>query len=109
MAYALTQTPKFNSHLSDDNTQIIIRKSVTMGIAVATDDGLIVPVIKNAQDKGIKQIAIEIGELAKKARDKKLTAKDLQGASLHLKSRQSWRHSLYATCKLATGRYFGCI
>lgn len=41
-----------------------------MGIAVATDDGLIVPVIKNAQDKGIKQIAIEIGELAVKARDK---------------------------------------
>ena len=67
VAYALTQTPKFNSHLSDDNTQIIIRKSVNMGIAVATDDGLIVPVIKNAQDKGIKQIAIEIGELAKSA------------------------------------------
>ena len=86
VAYALTQTPKFNSHLSDDNTQIIIRKSVNMGIAVATDDGLIVPVIKNAQDKGIKQIAIEIGELAKKARDKKLTAKDLQGASFTISS-----------------------
>ena len=57
-----------------------------MGIAVATDDGLIVPVIKNAQDKGIKQIAIEIGELAKKARDKKLTAKDLQGASFTISS-----------------------
>ena len=86
VAYALTQTPKFNSHLSDDNTQIIIRKSVNMGIAVATDDGLIVPVIKDAQDKGIKQIAIEIGELAKKARDKKLTAKDLQGASFTISS-----------------------
>ncbi|OAV10188.1 Dihydrolipoamide acetyltransferase component of pyruvate dehydrogenase complex [Moraxella catarrhalis] len=86
VAYALTQTPKFNSHLSDDNTQIIIHKSVNMGIAVATDDGLIVPVIKDAQDKGIKQIAIEIGELAKKARDKKLTAKDLQGASFTISS-----------------------
>ncbi len=86
VAYALTQTPKFNSHLSDDHTQIIIRKSVNMGIAVATDDGLIVPVIKDAQDKGIKQIAIEIGELAKKARDKKLTAKDLQGASFTISS-----------------------
>ncbi len=85
-AYALTQHPRFNSHLSDDNTQIILRKSVNMGIAVATDDGLIVPVIKDAQNKGIKQIAIEIGELAVKARDKKLSTKDLQGASFTISS-----------------------
>lgn len=86
VAYALTQNSKFNSHLSDDNTQIIMRKSVNMGIAVATDEGLIVPVIKDAQDKGIKQLAIEIGELAKKARDKKLATKDLQGASFTISS-----------------------
>ena len=85
-AYALTQHPRFNSHLSDDNTQVILRKSVNMGIAVATDDGLIVPVIKNAHEKGIKQIAIEIGELAVKARDKKLSTKDLQGASFTISS-----------------------
>lgn len=85
-AYALTQHPRFNSHLSDDNTQLILRKSVNMGIAVATDDGLIVPVIKDAQNKGIKQIAIEIGELAVKARDKKLSTKDLQGASFTISS-----------------------
>ena len=85
-AYALTQHPRFNSHLSDDNTQLILRKSVNMGIAVATDDGLIVPVIKNVQDKGLKQIAIEIGELAGKARDKKLSTKDLQGASFTISS-----------------------
>ena len=85
-AYALTQNPRFNSHLSDDNTQLILRKSVNMGIAVATDDGLIVPVIKNVQDKGLKQIAIEIGELAGKARDKKLSTKDLQGASFTISS-----------------------
>lgn len=86
VAYALTQYPKFNSHVSDDNTQMIIRKSVNMGIAVATDDGLIVPVIKDAQAKGIRQLAIEIGELAKKARDKKLTTKELQGASFTISS-----------------------
>ena len=85
-AYALTQHPKFNSHLSDDNSQVILRKSVNMGIAVATDDGLIVPVIKDAQAKGIKQLAIEIGELAGKARDKKLGTKDLQGASFTISS-----------------------
>lgn len=86
VAYALTKYPKFNSHVSDDNTQLIIRQSVHMGIAVATDDGLIVPVIRDAQTKGIKELAIEIGELAKKARDKKLTAKELQGASFTISS-----------------------
>lgn len=85
-AYALTQHPRFNSHLSDDNTQLILRKSVHMGFAVATDDGLIVPVIKDVQDKGLKQIAVEIGELAAKARDKKLGTKDLQGASFTISS-----------------------
>lgn len=86
VGYALSQNPKFNSHLSDDNSQLIVRKSVNIGIAVATDDGLIVPVIQNVQTKGIKQIAIEIGELAKKARDKKLSAKELQGASFTISS-----------------------
>lgn len=85
-AYALMQHPKFNSHLSDDNTQIIIRKSVNLGFAVATEDGLTVPVIQRAEQKGIKQLAIEIGELAKKARDKKLSAKELTGASFTISS-----------------------
>lgn len=85
-AYALMQHPKFNSHLSDDNTQIIIRKSVNLGFAVATEDGLTVPVIHRVEQKGIKQLAIEIGELAKKARDKKLSAKELTGASFTISS-----------------------
>lgn len=85
-AYALMQHPKFNSHLSDDNTQIIIRKSVNLGFAVAIEDGLTVPVIQNVQDKGIKQLAVEISELAKKARDKKLSAKELTGASFTISS-----------------------
>lgn len=85
-AYALMQHPKFNSHLSDDNTQIIIRKSVNLGFAVATEDGLTVPVIQRVEQKGIKQLAIEIGELAKKARDKKLSAKELTGASFTISS-----------------------
>ena len=85
-AYALMQHPKFNSHLSNDNTQIIIRKSVNLGFAVATEEGLTVPVIQRVEQKGIKQLAIEIGELAKKARDKKLSAKELTGASFTISS-----------------------
>ncbi len=71
-AHALLKFPKFNSHLSDDNTELLLRKSVNMGIAVATPKGLVVAVIKNAQDKSIREISIEVGELAKKARDCKL-------------------------------------
>lgn len=85
-AYALMQYPKFNSHLTDDNSQIIVRKTVNMGFAVATDDGLTVPVIKDVQNKGIKQIAKEIGELAEKARNKKLGTKELTGASFTISS-----------------------
>ncbi|WP_434353854.1 dihydrolipoyllysine-residue acetyltransferase [Psychrobacter sp. HD31] len=85
-AHALLKFPKFNSHLSDDNTELLLRKTVNMGIAVATDNGLIVPVIKNAQDKSIREISIEVGELAKKARDNKLTPKDITGASFTISS-----------------------
>lgn len=86
VAYALMQFPKFNSHLTDDNQKIVLRKTVNMGFAVATDDGLTVPVIQNVQTKGIKQLAHEIGELAKKARDKKLGTKELTGASFTISS-----------------------
>lgn len=96
-AYALMQHPKFNSHLSDDNTQIIIRKSVNLGFAVATEDGLTVPVIQHVEQKGIKQLAIEIGELAKKARDKKTICQRVNRRVIYdFKSRQSWRYLLYA-------------
>lgn len=86
VAYAIGEHPKFNSHLSDDNTQILIRKSVHMGFAVATPTGLMVPVIKDVQIKGIKQIAKEIGEMAVKARDGKLAPKDMSGASFTISS-----------------------
>lgn len=85
-AHALLKYPKFNSHLSDDNTELLLRKTVNMGIAVATDNGLIVPVIKDAQTKSIRQISIEVGELAKKARDNKLTPKQITGASFTISS-----------------------
>lgn len=85
-AHALLKFPKFNSHLSDDNTELLLRKSVNMGIAVATPKGLVVAVIKNAQDKSIREISIEVGELAKKARDGKLTPKEITGASFTISS-----------------------
>lgn len=59
---------------------------MNLGFAVATEEGLTVPVIQRVEQKGIKQLAIEIGELAKKARDKKLSAKELTGASFTISS-----------------------
>lgn len=85
-AAALLKFPKFNSHLSDDNSELLVRKTVHMGIAVATPTGLVVPVIKDAQTKSIREISIEVGELAKKARDGKLTPKEMTGASFTISS-----------------------
>lgn len=82
--------PKFSNHLSDDNTQILIRKSVHMGFAVATPTGLMVPVIKDVQIKGIKQIAKEIGEMAVKARDVNLPLKICRVRPLLSQVKATW-------------------
>ncbi|MFW1802443.1 2-oxo acid dehydrogenase subunit E2, partial [Acinetobacter nematophilus] len=65
---------------------VVLRKEIHMGIVVATPDGLTVPVLRNPDQKSIKHIAIELGELSKKSRDKKLSPKDLQGANFPINS-----------------------
>lgn len=86
LAHLLKEEPYFAGHLSDDQKSVLLRNEIHMGIAVATPDGLTVPVLRNPDQKSIKQIAIELGELSKKARDKKLTPKDLQGANFTITS-----------------------
>lgn len=86
VAFLLKEEPYFASHLADDQKSVVLRKEIHMGIAVATPDGLTVPVLRNPDQKSIKQIAIELGELSKKARDKKLSPKDLQGANFTITS-----------------------
>ena len=86
LAHLLKEEPEFASHLADDGKSVLLRKEIHMGIAVATPDGLTVPVLRNPDQKSIKQIAIELGELSKKARDKKLSPKDLQGANFTITS-----------------------
>lgn len=86
VAYALKKYPKFNSHLSDDHKSLIMRDEIHIGMAVATDSGLIVPVLRHADKKGLAQIATELGELARKARDKKIGMKDLTGAGFSISS-----------------------
>jgi pyruvate dehydrogenase E2 component (dihydrolipoamide acetyltransferase) len=86
LAHLLKEEPYFAGHLADDQKSVLLRNEIHMGIAVATPDGLTVPVLRNPDQKSVKQIAIELGELSKKARDKKLSPKDLQGANFTITS-----------------------
>lgn len=86
LAFLLKEEPYFAGHLADDQKGVLLRNEIHMGIAVATPDGLTVPVLRNPDQKSIKQIAIELGELSKKAREKKLSPKDLQGANFTITS-----------------------
>ncbi|MFP6843259.1 MAG: 2-oxo acid dehydrogenase subunit E2 [Acinetobacter sp.] len=86
LAHLLKEEPYFAGHLADDQKSVLLRNEIHMGIAVATHDGLTVPVLRNPDQKSVKQIAIELGELSKKARDKKLSPKDLQGANFTITS-----------------------
>ncbi len=86
VAKALQQYPNFNSSLSEDGESLILKKYFNIGIAVDTPNGLVVPVINDVLNKGIYEISREIGEISKKARAGKLTAKDMQGGSMTISS-----------------------
>ena len=82
LATAVQKFPQFNASLDLQNNEIIYKKYVNVGVAVDTDRGLLVPVIRNADGKNISQIAIEINQLAAKARDRKLTLEDMSGGGI---------------------------
>ncbi|MGX0893814.1 pyruvate dehydrogenase E2 component (dihydrolipoamide acetyltransferase) [Pseudomonas sp. ADAK2 TE3594] len=85
-AHLLKELPDFNSSLAPSGKAIIRKKYVNIGFAVDTPDGLLVPVIKNVDQKSLLQLAAEAAVLAAKARDKKLTADDMQGACFTISS-----------------------
>ena len=81
---ALKKFPDFNASLDGD--ALVYKQYFNIGFAADTPNGLVVPVLKNADQKGILQISAEMGELAKKARDGKLGAADMQGGSMSISS-----------------------
>ncbi|UCJ17320.1 dihydrolipoyllysine-residue acetyltransferase [Pseudomonas sp. MM211] len=85
-AYLLKELPDFNSSLAPSGKAIIRKKYVNVGFAVDTPDGLLVPVIKNVDQKSLLQLAAEAAALAEKARNKKLSADDMQGACFTISS-----------------------
>lgn len=77
---ALKVFPDFAASLDIEREQIILKKYCHIGVAVDTDRGLIVPVIRDADKKNILQLSVEIAQLAEKARNKKITLEELEGA-----------------------------
>ncbi|ARR50198.1 pyruvate dehydrogenase complex dihydrolipoyllysine-residue acetyltransferase [Photobacterium damselae subsp. damselae] len=85
-AKALEAFPAFNSSLSEDGESLILKKYVNIGIAVDTPNGLVVPVFKDVNKKGIYELSAELAEVSKKARAGKLTAADMQGGCFTISS-----------------------
>ena len=82
LAVAVKQFPQFNASIDSEADQIIYKKYVNVGIAADTDRGLLVPVIRNADQKNLTQLAIEVHQLAQKARDRKLTLEEMSGGGI---------------------------
>lgn len=83
---ALKQYPRFNSSLDATGENLILKSYYNVGIAVDTPDGLVVPVVKDVDRKSLVDLAVELGEISIKARDKKLKPSDMQGGCITISS-----------------------
>jgi pyruvate dehydrogenase E2 component (dihydrolipoamide acetyltransferase) len=85
-ADALREFPAFNSSLSEDGESLILKKYIHIGVAVDTPNGLVVPVVRDVDQKGIHQLSRELLDISMKARDGKLKASDMQGGCFTISS-----------------------
>lgn len=83
---ALQQFPEFNASLDASGENLVLKQYFHIGVAVDTPDGLMVPVLRDADKKGIAQIAKELGEISARAREKKITAAEMQGGCFTISS-----------------------
>ena len=83
---AIRKHPNFNSSLTADKENLVLKKYLHIGVAVDTPDGLVVPVIKDVEQKGLLELAKELGEVSEKARAKKLKTNDIQGGCFSISS-----------------------
>ena len=84
LAAAVKEFPQFNASADMQSQEIVFKRYVNVGVAVDTDRGLLVPVIRNADQKNITQIAVEVQQAAVKARDRKLTLDDMSGGGISI-------------------------
>ena len=85
-AKALEAHPRFCSSLSEDGSKLIMKKYIHIGVAVDTPNGLVVPVVRDVNKKGIYELSQDLAEISKKARAGKLTASDMQGGCFTISS-----------------------
>jgi pyruvate dehydrogenase E2 component (dihydrolipoamide acetyltransferase) len=83
---ALKRYPQFNASLSSDGESLVLKQYFNIGVAVDTPNGLVVPVIRDSDKKGVMQLAKELGEVSAKARDGKLSPTDMQGGCFSISS-----------------------
>jgi pyruvate dehydrogenase E2 component (dihydrolipoamide acetyltransferase) len=83
---ALRQHPAFNSSLDKNGENLVVKKYYNIGVAVDTPEGLVVPVVRDADRKGVFEVARELGDISRLARDKKLKSGDLQGGTFSISS-----------------------
>ena len=83
---AMKEFPRFNSSLDHTGEKLILKKYVNIGVAMDTADGLVVPVIRDCDRKSLIELAVELVETSKKARDKKLSPSDMQGGCISISS-----------------------
>ncbi|AOV97808.1 pyruvate dehydrogenase complex dihydrolipoyllysine-residue acetyltransferase [Edwardsiella hoshinae] len=86
VAKALEAMPRFNSSLSEDAQRLTLKKYINIGVAVDTPNGLVVPVLRDVNKKGIIELSRDLAELSAKARAGKLTASDMQGGCFTISS-----------------------
>ncbi|OML07381.1 dihydrolipoyllysine-residue acetyltransferase [Yersinia pestis] len=85
-AKALEEFPRFNSSISEDGQKLTLKKYINIGVAVDTPNGLVGPVFRDVNKKGIVELSRELSVISKKARDGKLTASDMQGGCFTISS-----------------------
>ncbi len=85
-AHALAEFPHFNASLDHTGENLIVKQYVHVGVAVDTENGLVVPVVRDADQKGLFALADELSDLSERARSRKLTPADLQGGSFSISS-----------------------
>ncbi len=86
LAVAMAEYPQFNASLLSDGETLVLKKYVNIGIAVDTPKGLVVPVVKDVNKKGIFDLAADLSNLSNKAREGKLTSDDLSGGCISISS-----------------------
>ena len=91
VAIALRRHPIFNASLDDERGEIVMHEDVNVGVATATPDGLIVPVVKNADTLDLDRLAAEVDRVTTAAREGKTSVSDMQGGTFTISNTGAWR------------------